>query len=227
MSRYILLNKPYRVLPSFTDPDFERGVIATSRETLADYVPIDGVYAAGRLDYDSEGLLLLTNDGALAHRITHPDYKHPKTYWVQVEGMPDQAALNRLRRGGIPIKSYRTAPAAVRLLNEEETALLWSRVPPIRYRATIPDCWLELTLTEGKNRQVRRMTAAVGHPTLRLVRMAIGPLQLGELQCGQWREVSREEMKALRVMLRQKRPSPPQPPSPRGRGGSKRGVPRK
>lgn len=204
MSHYILLNKPYRVLPSFTDPDVERGIIATSRETLADYVPISGVYAAGRLDYDSEGLLLLTDDGALAHRITHPDYKHPKTYWVQVEGVPDEAALKRLRQGGIAIKGYRTAPAGVRLLNEEETAFLWPRVPPIRYRATIPDCWLELTLTEGKNRQVRRMTAAVGHPTLRLVRMAIGPLQLGELECGQWREVSPEEMKALRVMWRQK-----------------------
>ncbi len=204
MPRYILLNKPYRVLPSFTDPDFERGILTTARETLADYVPINEIYAAGRLDYDSEGLLLLTNDGKLAHRITHPDYNHSKTYWVQVEGVPDEAALSQLRRGGIPIKTYRTAPAAVRLLCEADTAFLWPRVPPIRYRAKISDCWLELTLTEGKNRQVRRMTAAVGHPTLRLVRMAIGPLQLGELEYGQWREVSQNEMKALRLMLQQK-----------------------
>ena len=204
MSRYILLNKPYRVLPSFTDPDFERGVIAASRATLADYVPIDGVYAAGRLDYDSEGLLLLTDDGALAHRITHPDYHHPKTYWVQVEGIPDESALNRLRQGGILIKGYRTAPATVRLLNEKETSTLWPRVPPIRYRATIPDCWLELTLTEGKNRQVRRMTAAVGHPTLRLVRVGIGFLQIGKLKCGQWREVSQKELNELRIMLQAK-----------------------
>ena len=216
MPRYLLLNKPYRVLPSFTDPDFERGVIAQRRQTLADYVSVSGVYAAGRLDYDSEGLLLLTDDGPLAHRITHPDYHHSKTYWVQVEGIPDQAALATLRRGGIPIKKYRTAPAQVRLFEQEPA--LWPRTPPIRYRANIPDRWLELTLTEGKKRQVRRMTAAVGHPTLRLVRVAIGPLKLVDLQPGEWRQARPQEVAALRAMLREK---PPKKRGARGKQGQK------
>jgi 23S rRNA pseudouridine2457 synthase len=198
-AHYILFNKPYRLLPSFTDPDFERGILSEARATLADYIPLSGVYAAGRLDYDSEGLLFLTDDGQLSHQITHPDYHHPKTYWVQIEGTPEQEALARLRQGGIPIKNYRTAPAKVRLLSEQPP--LWPRTPPIRVRKSVPESWLELTLTEGKKRQIRRMTAAVGHPTLRLVRVAIGSLKLGTLQPGEWREASHHEMRALREML--------------------------
>ncbi|MBA3532038.1 MAG: pseudouridine synthase [Ardenticatenales bacterium] len=201
MSRYLLFNKPYLVLPSFSDPDFERGEIAEPRPTLADYIAVAGVYPAGRLDYDSEGLLFLTDDGDLAHRITHPHFHHPKTYLVQVEGIPEESALEKLRRGGLAIKEYRTAPAQARLLREEPA--LWPRVPPIRERPSIPTAWLELTLTEGKKRQVRRMTAAVGYPTLRLVRASIGPLRLGALPPGQWRDATSEEMAALRALLRQ------------------------
>ena len=203
MSHYILFNKPYRVLPSFTDPDFERGILSEPRATLADYIPLSGVYAAGRLDYDSEGLLLLTDDGKLAHQITHPNYHHPKTYWVQVEGIPTQEALAKLRHGRIPIKNYRTAPAKARLLSQEPP--LWPRTPPIRVRKSVSESWLAITLTEGKKRQIRRMTAFVGHPTLRLVRVAIGALKLGTLQSGEWREASDEEMRALRKMLGRRR----------------------
>lgn len=215
MPRYILFNKPYLVLPSFTDPDWERGEIGEPRPTLSDFLPIKEVYPAGRLDYDSEGLLFLTDDGALAHEITHPSFVHPKRYLVQVEGVPDEAALDALRRGGIPIKEYRTAPAEARLLEPEPE--LWARTPPIRERANIPTAWLELTLTEGKKRQVRRMTAAVGFPTLRLVRVSIGPLQLGELQPGQWREATASEMSAVRAMLRQSRLSGRSPATQRKR----------
>lgn len=203
MARYLLLNKPYQVLPSFSDPDYERGARETPRATLADFVPVPDVYPAGRLDYDSEGLLFLTDDGKLAHRITHPTYEHPKRYLVQVEGVPDEGALARLRRGGLPIKGYRTAPAEARLL--AEAPALWPRTPPIRERAAIPTAWLELTLTEGKKRQVRRMTAAVGYPTLRLVRVAIGPLELGGLESGAWREATTEEMAAVWAMLRRRK----------------------
>jgi 23S rRNA pseudouridine2457 synthase len=196
--RYLLVYKPYGVLCSFTDPEYERGG-EERRPTLADLVDVPGVYPAGRLDLDSEGLLLLTSDGWLIHRLTHPSYRHPKEYWVQVERRPDAEALAALRRGVI-IKGRRTAPAQVNLLAAKPD--LPPRAPPIRYRKTVPTCWLSIVLTEGRKRQVRRMTAAVGHPTLRLVRVAIGPLGLGSLQPGQWRGVSPDELLALRNMLR-------------------------
>lgn len=174
--RLLLLNKPYHVLCQFTD---EAG-----RATLADYVPVAGVYPAGRLDYDSEGLVLLTDDGALQHRISDPRHKLPKTYWVQVEGEPSDEALRRLARG-VVLKEGRARPARVARL---DAPAVWPRVPPIRERRRIPAPWLALTLTEGRNRQVRRMTAAVGHPTLRLIRVAVGPWHLAGLAPGQWRE---------------------------------------
>lgn len=179
MSRLILLNKPYGVLTQFTDSE--------GRATLADCISIPGVYVAGRLDRDSEGLLLLTGDGELQARISQPRYKMPKTYWVQVEGVPDAAALERLRRG-VQLKDGLTAPAEVRFM--AEPAGLWPRDPPIRQRAAIPTAWRELTLREGRNRQVRRMTAAVGHPTLRLIRYQIGAWTLEGLSPGQWRELT-------------------------------------
>ena len=178
MPRLILLNKPYGVLSQFTDP--------ASRPTLADYLPVPGVYVAGRLDRDSEGLLALTDDGALQARISHPRYKKPKTYLAQVEGDPTEAAFERLRRG-IELSDGLTRPAMVQRI--PEPAGLWPRDPPIRYRAAIPTVWLEITLCEGRNRQVRRMTAAIGHPTLRLIRWQIGDWTLDGLQPGQWREV--------------------------------------
>lgn len=179
--------KPYQVLTQFTDDDSER-------ETLADYIDLKGVYAAGRLDYDSEGLMILTDDGNLNHMLTHPKHGHPRTYWAQVEKIPDESALDNIRRGGLEIKNYRTKPAMARFIDEPD---LPERIPPIRYRANIPDCWLELTLTEGKKRQVRRMTAAIGHPTLRLVRASIGSITLDGLQVGQWQELNSTEMKSL------------------------------
>ncbi len=179
MSRLILFNKPYGVLTQFTDSE--------GRATLADYICIPGVYVAGRLDRDSEGLLLLTGDGELQARISQPRYKMPKTYWVQVDGVPAAAALKRLRRG-IQLKDGLTAPAEARFM--AEPAGLWPRDPPIRQRAAIPTAWLELTLREGRNRQVRRMTAAVGHPTLRLIRYQIGAWTLEGLSPGQWRELT-------------------------------------
>lgn len=155
------------------------------RPTLADYIPVKDVYAAGRLDYDSEGLLLLTDDGHLQHAIADPRQKFPKVYWAQVEGVPDQKAISRLR-GGVKLSDGPTAPARARLMAEPD---VWSRHPPIRFRRNIPTSWLELTLTEGRNRQVRRMTAAAGHPTLRLIRWAIGEWTLEGLMPGEWREV--------------------------------------
>jgi len=184
--------KPYLVLTQFTDDEQDR-------ETLADYIKLKEVYSAGRLDYDSEGLMLLTDDGNLNHMLTHPKHGHPRTYWAQVENIPDEAALDKIRRGGIEIKNYKTKPAMARRIEEPE---LPDRNPPIRYRANIPDCWLELTLTEGKKRQVRRMTAAIGHPTLRLVRASIGSLTLDGLEPGQWKELTKTEMKALRASIR-------------------------
>ncbi|WP_346836402.1 pseudouridine synthase [Microbulbifer sp. SAOS-129_SWC] len=175
MARIILFNKPYGVLTQFTD---DRG-----RPTLADYIRDKGFYAAGRLDFDSEGLLLLTDDGALQHRISHPRQKLAKTYWVQVEGEIDEAALAALRRG-VPLKDGLTAPARARPL---APPAVWPRVPPVRERKSIPTSWLELTIGEGRNRQVRRMTAAVGFPTLRLIRTAIGSWNLGQLAPGQQR----------------------------------------
>jgi 23S rRNA pseudouridine2457 synthase len=179
--------KPYRVLTQF-DPDED------GRETLADYIKVADVYAAGRLDFDSEGLMILTDDGKLNHMLTQPKYAHPRTYWAQVEHIPDDEALDKLRRGGIAIKGYKTKPAKVRRIEAPD---LPERNPPIRYRKEIPDCWVELTLTEGKNRQVRRMTAAMGHPTLRLVRAFIGEISLDDLQEGQWKELTQSELKVL------------------------------
>lgn len=184
--RYILLYKPYRVLCQFQDQD--------GRSTLKDYVSIPDVYPAGRLDYDSEGLVLLTNDGWLQHRLTDPRYGHPRTYWVQVEGKPNPAALTQLA-AGVVIQGYRTRPALVEVLDQDPP--LPPRHPPIRYRRHIPTQWLSLTLREGRNRQVRRMTAAVGFPTLRLVRVAIANLQLADLAPGQWRELLPSERQAL------------------------------
>jgi 23S rRNA pseudouridine2457 synthase len=196
--RYVLLNKPYGVLCAFTDPDHERHG-AERRPTLADYVDVPNVYAAGRLDLDSEGLLLLTSDGWLIHRLGHPRYQHPKTYLVQVEAVPDSQALAHLRRG-IVIKGRRTARAEVELLQDEPD--LPPRPVPIRFRKQVPTSWLRVVLTEGRKRQVRRMTAAVGHPTLRLMRVGIGPLRLGDLGPGEWRELGPGELEELGAMLR-------------------------
>ena len=179
MARLILFNKPFGVLTQFTDTD-------QGRPTLADFIPPPGIYAAGRLDLDSEGLLLLTDDGKLQARIADPRHKMPKTYWAQVEGIPDAAALDRLRRG-VLLKDGPTRPAQARLIDEPQG--LWPRDTPIRYRAAIPTCWIELVLREGRNRQVRRMTAALGFPTLRLIRSSIGQWTLDGLAPGQWREI--------------------------------------
>jgi 23S rRNA pseudouridine2457 synthase len=174
----ILLNKPFGVLCQFTDPG--------GRPTLADYVPVPNVYPAGRLDHDSEGLVLLTDDGALQARLADPRHHVEKVYWVQVEREPTENALARLR-GGVVLKDGPTRPARVRPIDEPPG--LWPRDPPIRWRASIPTAWLEIALTEGRNRQVRRMTAAVAHPALRLIRIAIGPYALDGLQPGEWKEV--------------------------------------
>jgi 23S rRNA pseudouridine2457 synthase len=179
----IALNKPYGVVSKFRREPGKR--------TLSDYVPVRDVYPAGRLDTDSEGLLLLTDDGTLQARIANPRHKLPKTYWAQVEGQPTDAALAALR-AGVDLGSFVTKPAGARRI--AEPAGLWPRDPPIRYRAKIPTAWLELTLREGKNRQVRRMTARVGFPTLRLVRAAIGGIGLDGLAPGEWREVDAENL---------------------------------
>ncbi|OZB62051.1 MAG: 23S rRNA pseudouridylate synthase [Lysobacterales bacterium 14-68-21] len=174
----IALNKPYGVLCQFTDGD--------GRPTLADYVAQKGVYAAGRLDQDSEGLLLLTDEGALAHRLTDPKHKQPKTYLVQVDGAITDEAIGVLRRG-VVLKDGPTLPAGAEHATEPDW--LWPRDPPVRFRKAIPTSWLRLTLREGRNRQVRRMTAAVGFPTLRLIRERIGPYDLDGLAPGAWRRL--------------------------------------
>lgn len=176
VARLICFNKPYGVLSQFTAEGRWRG--------LKDFIDLPGVYVAGRLDADSEGLLLLTNDGKLQARISDPRHKMEKTYWVQVEGVPDEAALLALRQG-VQLNDGPTRPARARLM--DEPAPLWPRDPPVRFRQSIPTCWLELVISEGRNRQVRRMTAAVGYPTLRLIRAAIGPYTLQGLAPGTWR----------------------------------------
>jgi 23S rRNA pseudouridine2457 synthase len=177
MARLILLNKPHGILCQFTDE-------GSDRPTLASYIDVPGIYPAGRLDRDSEGLLLLTDDGKLQARIADPKYKKPKTYLVQVEGVPDDAAIAALE-AGITLKDGPTLPAQARRIAPPD---LWPRVPPIRYRKSVPDSWIELTITEGRNRQVRRMTAHVGHPTLRLVRWRIGDWSLDGIAPGTWRD---------------------------------------
>ncbi len=176
----IAFNKPFNVLCQFTDRS------QPPRATLAGFGLPANVYAAGRLDYDSEGLLLLTDDGTLAHRLTDPRHKQAKTYWVQVEGVPSEDKLQALR-DGVQLNDGPTLTARVELL--PAAPKLWERTPPVRFRKTVPDSWLAITLREGRNRQVRRMTAAVGLPTLRLVRAVMGPYALGDLQPGQWRQL--------------------------------------
>jgi 23S rRNA pseudouridine2457 synthase len=171
--------KPFGVLCQFTADD-------SGKPTLKDFIAVPGVYAAGRLDHDSEGLLLLTDDGKLQQRLSDPRLEHPKTYWAQVERVPAEESLERLRRG-VVLQGQRTRPAQARLM---EAPPLAPRDPPIRYRKSVPTAWVELVIREGRNRQVRRMTAAVGHPTLRLVRAAIGEIRLEGLAPGQWQEVA-------------------------------------
>ena len=213
--RYLLFYKPFDVLCQFTNPD------GLACKTLKDFIDVPDVYSVGRLDRDSEGLLLLTDHGAMKHRLTHPQFQHPRTYWVQVERCPDEASLQQLRDGVVIKGGYQTRPAKVKLLPTEPA--LPARVPPIRFRKTVPTAWLSLTITEGRNRQVRRMTAMVGHPTLRLVRVGMGEDNSGELfkggatasaaknreisstglitledlQPGDWRDLSFEELDLL------------------------------
>ena len=178
----VLFNKPFGVLSQFTD----RGTTDSPRATLSNYIDMPGIYPAGRLDRDSEGLLMLTNDGRLQAWVSNPKFKKPKTYFVQVEGHPDAPALNALR-AGVTLKDRPTRPAQAEIVQEPEW--LWPRTPPIRVRKSIPDTWLKLTISEGRNRQVRRMTAHIGHPTLRLVRWSIGDWGLEDLAQGAWRKL--------------------------------------
>lgn len=186
MSRLVLFNKPYGVLTQFTPAD--------GHASLRDFLPQRGIYPAGRLDADSEGLIVLTDDGALQARLSHPRHKAEKIYWAQVEGEPDDAVIARLAAGGLDLGDFQTRPCRAERMAPPE---IWPRNPPIRFRAKIPATWLRLGLREGKNRQVRRMTAKVGHPTLRLVRWSIGPWSLDGLAPGEWRE-ARLEKEGLR-----------------------------
>ena len=179
LSSIVFFNKPYGVLSQFTPEGKWRA--------LDEFIPIRNVYVAGRLDADSEGLLILTDDGKLQAKIADPRHKLEKTYWAQVEGVPDEAVLDRLR-AGIKLSDFTAQPARVRLIDEPPR--LWERDPPIRYRAAIPTAWLEIRISEGKNRQVRRMTAAIGYPTLRLIRAAIGAVGLAGLALGEWRQIA-------------------------------------
>jgi 23S rRNA pseudouridine2457 synthase len=197
----LLLNKPYRVLSQFRDAD--------GRPTLQDFIDTKGVYPAGRLDFDSEGLLLLTDDGRLQARIGQAESKTVKTYWVQVEGIPTEPQLVRLKNG-VDLRDGPAQALCARLIDEPEA--LWARGPPIRHRVSVPDRWIEIGMSEGRNRQVRRMTAAVGLPTLRLIRYAVGPWSLGGLQPGESRSISNDEAwKQIRCANRQ---SASQSPSP-------------
>ncbi len=184
--RLVLLNKPFQVLPQFTSPD--------DRRCLRDYLPLRGVYPAGRLDFDSEGLMVLTDFGPWQARISQPQSGLPKTYLAQVEGEPDATALAALR-AGVTLNDGPTLPALAEVVPEPDW--LWPRDPPIRFRKSIPTAWLSLTLREGRNRQVRRMTAAVGLPTLRLVRAGVGPWRVEGLAPGAWRELPRDEVEAV------------------------------
>lgn len=175
--KIIVFNKPFDTLSQFTDGE--------GRKTLADFIPVKNVYAAGRLDRDSEGLLVLTNDGIFQAKLTQPNSKSPKTYWVQVDGAPTEADLDKLRKG-VALKDGMTLPAKVEVMAEPD---VWERTPPVRFRANIPTTWLSITIIEGRNRQVRRMTANIGFPTLRLIRYSMGDIQLGSLQPGEWKEI--------------------------------------
>ncbi|MGR5133535.1 pseudouridine synthase [Vibrio alfacsensis] len=176
--KVIVFNKPYDTLSQFTDGE--------GRKTLADYIPVKDVYAAGRLDRDSEGLMVLTNDGILQAKLTQPTSKSPKTYWVQVDGAPQEEDLEKLRKG-VELKDGMTLPAKVEVMSTPD---IWDRNPPVRFRANIPTTWLAITIIEGRNRQVRRMTAHIGFPTLRLVRYSMGEMVLDDLQPGEWREIT-------------------------------------
>ncbi len=189
--RLILLNKPFQVLTRFKTDD--------GRATLADYISAPGFHPAGRLDHDSEGLLLLTDHGPLQAQLSDPKWKVAKTYFVQVEGEPDSNAIQTLQRG-VQLNDGPTRPAEVARI--DEPSWLWARNPPIRYRKAIPTAWLQLSIKEGRNRQVRRMTAAVGHPTLRLIRWSVGPWTIEGLQPGEWREATQQELAAF--MLRRR-----------------------
>ena len=185
--RYVALNKPYAVLSSFTG--------STGKDNLSQYIPVPDVYPIGRLDYDSEGLILLTDDGRLSHNIADPRGYIWKSYLVQVERIPSPEALDQLRHG-VMIQHQQTRPSKVMLLESEP--IVWERSTPIRFRKRVPTAWLQIQIHEGRNRQIRKMTAAVGHPTLRLIRMAIGPITLDNLQPGKWRNLAKREVVALR-----------------------------
>lgn len=208
MTQLIKFNKPFDVLSQFTD----NSDTPSKRRTLSDFITLPGVYAAGRLDRDSEGLMLLTDDGRLQARIADPRSRQPKTYWAQIEGIPDDDALASLRNG-VTLKDGKTRPAKVQRIDEPDG--LWPRDPPIRVRKSVPDCWISLTITEGRNRQVRRMTAAIGHPTLRLIRYQIGDITLDGLALGSWETLSPEAIssrpQSSKASAKTRRPRPLRP----------------